>query len=307
MKTRLDALQLSGSICRMKLFFSHASVDLTIAQAIVLRLNELQDVECSLSAYDIRAGQDWERHLREESRKCDAIACLVTRDYIQRPWFIAEWAAFWIQDKSWFLLMLDTKLEDVFSVMTRRQSAFLNDRHSVKGFLASLSSGVTAPKPLDIVAHEIVKAVAEAKRIQTIARAEANLARLAVLMQSGQDNVGKDLVEELLQAGQLDRMVALAKESTTSVKIRQLGDCLVQAGQAVAVSEFDHFISNHAESKNLGFGCLARLARNGSDESATALLRKIYRRVRDPQRRNLRDKAAEHGLDVEWPEVEPNP
>ena len=60
------------------------------------------------------------------------IACLVTPVYIDRPWFYAEWATFWYQRKPWYLLTLDTNLDDIFDVMKRRQTCFLNDRHSVQ-------------------------------------------------------------------------------------------------------------------------------------------------------------------------------
>ena len=160
----------------VRIFISHASADLPVAEAVKLRLNELPDTRCVLLATDVAPGEDWEQQIRRATRECDAIACLVTPNYIRRPWFYAEWAAFWFQEKTWFLLMLDASLDDVFEVMRRRQTAFLNNRRSVERLLVALADGHAVQRGQDLLAAEVVDAVAEAKRRQIHATVEANLA-----------------------------------------------------------------------------------------------------------------------------------
>jgi hypothetical protein len=291
----------------MKLFVSHAGIDVRIAKTLKLRLEEIPGIECFLSETDIQPGDDWEVRLRAAVQQCDGIACLVTPMYIARPWFYAEWAAFWFQQKTWYLLMMNTDLNDVFEVMRRRQNCFLNDRHSVQRLIEQLAGGRQLAQGSDILAAEIVKAVAEAQTQQERARAETNRAQLAVAMQGGHDNVAPELVGELLRAGQLDRILEIAKSqaSNSAVKLRQLAVALVGLGHASAVSAFDERIAN-AERKNLGLACLDRLNAL-KDDDALALVVRIYSGVRDPQRKNLRERAQQLGLAITWPQVEPNP
>src|SRR5215831_7151246 len=101
----------------MRLFLSHASTDLEVAEALRLRLEEIPGLTCDLLGLDIAPGEDWEQRIRRAAKDCDAIACLVTPEYIKRPWFYAEWAVFWFQErKTWYLLLLDTVLDDVCEV-----------------------------------------------------------------------------------------------------------------------------------------------------------------------------------------------
>jgi hypothetical protein len=293
----------------VRLFLSHASPDLEVAEQIKLRLEEIPEVQCLLMATEIFPGDDWEQRIRQAAQECDAIACLVTPEYIQRPWFYAEWAAFWFQEsKTWFLLMLDTSLEDVFEVMRRRQSAFLDSRRSVQQLLARLANGAVPERPLDLLADELVKSVAEARVRAFRARAESDLARLAVLLRAGEDNISSELVDRLLVADHLDDVVFLAQkpESDGPTKRRQLGVLLVTRGLSSSAARFDEQIKNNAERRTIGYACLERI-REQDDEEANSLLEKIYRAVRDPQRRDLRDRATELGLQVNWPEVRPNP
>ena len=293
----------------MRLFISHANTNLEVAEALKLRLSELPDVVCFLLATDIAPGEDWEQRIRQAAHDCDAIACLVTPDYIQRPWFYAEWATFWYQEKPWYLLMLDAGLDDVFEVMRRRQTTFLDQRRSVERLITSLLAGRTSERSPDLLADELVKAVREGRRREVSARAEANLARLSLLLQGNQDNVSAPLIDELLAADQIERVVGLASSARSDgpTKRRQLGVILVQRGLANAAAEFDHLIANNAERRTIGLACLDRMEIVPDDHSAQVLLFKIYRGVREPQRRDLRHRAVQMGLDIDWPEVESNP
>lgn len=293
----------------MRLFISHATTDLEVAEALKLRFEEIPDLHCALLATDIAPGDDWEVRIRRAARECDAIACLVTPEYIKRPWFYAEWAAFWFQkNKTWYMLMLDTSLDDVFEVMRRRQSAFLNDRRSVERLLTALAKAGLPGRGLDLLADETVKAVFAARTRAATGRAEADLARLATRLRSGQENVSDDLVDRLLLAGRQNDIIQLARNSSSNgpTKRRQLAVCLIAQGKSDAAGAFDELITNNAERRTVGIACLDRLARQ-TDGDALALVLKIYRAIREPQRRDLRNHASALGAEVEWPDVDPNP
>lgn len=82
---------------------------------------------------------------------------------------------------------------------------------------------------------------------------------------------------------------------------------LVERGHASSAAEFDHLILNNAERRTLGYACLRRLGKRPDDFDARDLLIRIYRAVRDPQRRNLETTATDMAIEIDWPEVEPNP
>jgi hypothetical protein len=293
----------------VRLFLSHASTDLEVAESLKLRLEEIPGLECSLLATDIAPGDDWEQRIRRAAQECDAIACLVTPEYIKRPWFYAEWAVFWFQEgKTWYLLMLDTSLDDVFDVMRRRQSASLTDRRSVERLLRALVTAEAPEMGIDLLADETVRAVVAARSRAARAHSEADLARLATCLRAGEDNIRGDLVDRLLISGRINDVVRIAcdPQSNGQTKRRQLAVLLVQRGMAIEAAKFDGLIVNNAERRTIGIACLDHLAQL-PDEEATALLLRIYIAVREPQRRNLRDHADALGLFIPWPGVDRNP
>lgn len=291
----------------MRLFISHATTDLEVAEVLKLRLEEIPDLHCSLLTTDIAPGEDWEQRIRWAAKECDAIACLVTPDYINRPWFYAEWAAFWVQDKSWYLLMLDTLLDDLFEVIRRRESAFLDDRRSVERLLTALAVAGLPKRGIDLLADETVRAVLAARTRVAMSHAEADLARLATRLRAGQDNVSDDLIERLLNAGKREAIVQLARNSSSNgpTKRRQLAVSLIGRGESESAARFDELIVNNAERRTVGIACIDRVA-TLRDDAALALMMKIYRAVNEPQRRDLRNHASAVGVEVEWPDVDPN-
>lgn len=288
----------------VRLFLSHAATDLAVAKALRLRLEEVPDVQCFVLADDLAPGNDWEVQIRRAASECEAIACLVTPEYMDRPWFYAEWAAFWFQEKTWFLLMYRTSLDDVFEVMRRRHVAFLDDRRSVEKLFAELAEGRQPARGFDLLAAETVRSVADADARQARARLEDNLTRLGVLMRQGESNVSEDVLDALLGSGQLDAIVRIARQTSSDgpVKRRQLATLLVARGHAATAAQFDDLIANHAERRTVGWACLARVQGSPDDAAARQLLEKIYQAIRDPQRRDLRQRAEELGLRIAWPD-----
>jgi TIR domain len=290
----------------MKLFISHAQVDIEVAHALQLRLDELSgELSCFLLADEVFAGDNWEERIREAAKTCDAILCLATADYIERPWFAAEWALFWFQDKPWYLTLHDVSLESVFAPLGRRQAVRLDDRRSVERLMRSLieHGKLTSVAATDLLANETVTAIREAEKRSAVARAEVDLAQFAVSLRRGTDNVDAELVERLVSIDRLDSMMQLASQEDNSVALRQLAVLLLPLGEFNAASRLGARIENLAERSKIGVAALDELARDSENVRALDLLLETYGSVREPQRRGLRAAAESRGIDIDWPDV----
>ena len=196
--------------------------------------------------------------------------------------------------------MLDTTLDEVFEVMRRRHVAYLGDRRSVQRLLTALGGGNVSVSSLDLLANEVVVAVGEASGRQALARVEANMAALAMTLRSGTGNIAQEVVDQLVAAGQAERIadIALLPTAYADTKLRQLAVFLIDRRLADVVSRFVDRIANNAERRSVGYSCLASIRGSSTDAAASQLLMSVYKSVRDPQRRNLRDRAAELGLQL---------
>lgn len=292
----------------MKLFLSHAASEYYLAQTVRLRLEELSDeIECFLHADDVIAGDDWEARIRTAAGECDGLVSLVTRNYIERPWFVAEWAAFWFQDKPWYLLLRGVTPDSVFEPMRRRQAFSLDDRRSVERFLSSLTVNSARSGPVDLLANEVVKAVTSAEREHAAGRVQTNLSRLAESLKRGTDNVDRAIVKELERSGHLPQAIELAHQTDNSVALRQLASILIELDRLDEVSIVVKRIPNNAERRTVALATMDHLGKDPQNAAAKALLLDIYSLVRQPQRRDLWDAATERHLDVEWPDLPDNP
>ncbi len=292
----------------MKLFLSHAGSDLYLAKALRLRLEELSDdLSCFLFADDVFAGDDWERRIRAAAEECDGIISIASDAYVDRPWFIAEWAAFWVQRKTWYLLLYKVDLDRVFAPMQRRQAFSLLDWRQVEQFLETLPVQLSGSQPLDLISAELVKAVAAAEQKQVGMAAEANLRRLEASLQTGSPNVDGGVVDALSRAGRLPQVLEIVARSDNSVALRQLASALFGLRQIDAARTVSERIMNNAERRTVGLVILDSLKQAPEDSEAAGLLLHIYELVRDPQRRDLETAARERGIAIEWPQLASNP
>jgi TIR domain len=293
----------------MQLFISHAQVDIEVAHALQLRLDELSDdLSCFLLADAVFAGDNWEDRIRVAAKSCDAILCLATADYIERPWFAAEWALFWFQEKPWYLALHDVALEKVFRPLHGRQAVGLDDRRSVERLMLSLIEhgklrSTAAP---DLLADETVKAIRQASQRARLARAESDLASFAVSLRRGTDNVDAELVGRLVSIGRLEAVMELASEGDNWVALRQLAVCLLQLGEFDAAAQLAERIENRAERRTIGVAALDALSRGHESSRALELVRAVYTSVREPQRRDLRTAAELRDLNIDWPDAPPS-
>jgi TIR domain len=293
----------------MQLFISHAQVDIEVAHTLRLRLDELsKDLHCFLLADEVFAGDNWEERIRAAAKSCDAILCLATADYIERPWFAAEWALFWFQEKPWYLALHDVSLEKVFKPLHGRQAVRLDDRRSVELLMRSLIThgSLASTAAPDLLADETVKAIDQAAQRARLARAESDLATFAVSLRRGTDNVDSELVERLVSIDRLESIMELASEADNWVALRQLAVLLLEFGEFDPATQLAERIENRAERRTIGIAALDAISRGHENIRATQLVRGIYKSVREPQRRDLRTAAESRGLDIDWPDVTAN-
>jgi hypothetical protein len=293
----------------MELFISHAQVDIEVAHALRLRLDELsEELDCFLLADAVFAGDNWEERIRAAAKSCDAILCLATPDYVERPWFAAEWALFWFQEKPWYLALHDVALETVFKPLHGRQAVRLDERRSVERLMRSLieHGGLLSTAAPDLLADETVTAIREATRRSRLAHAESDLATFAVSLRRGTDNVDAELVERLVSIGRLNEMMEQASAVDNWVALRQFAVCLLQLSEFDAAAQLADRVENRAERRTIGIAALDVLSREQSNHHATELVHAIYTSVREPQRRELRTAGELRGLDIDWPDVAPS-
>ncbi len=182
------------------------------------------------------------------------------------------------------------------------------------GLLIATSGFTTAARSLAETLPVTLRSLSEVlgsandEELLGVGYADADLGRLARRLRAGEDNVSADIVERLVRSNRVDQMVNLARDPASNgpTKRRQLAVILVMQGEAEAVSRFDELIRNNAERRTVALACLDRL-RERDDDEALRLLLKIYRAVREPQRRDVRDHASKLGLPINWPAVDPNP
>lgn len=292
----------------MRLFISHANADLALAQTLRVRLQEISDeLSCFVLADDVFGGDLWEERIRAVACDCDGILSLVTTRYVERPWFVAEWALFWFQDKPWYLLVDDVDLDKVFEPMRRRQASRLEDRYDIERFLRALPVKQSGSRSLDVVASELTRAFADACATAARARLEANLVQFAVSLKKGTQDVSDRVVDELIRAGGLPNAVGHALGSDNSVALRQFAVILVERGAIDQAQTVSDQIPNNAERRSVGLAVLDRLAEEPARTDLDVFVRHIFVSVREPQRRDMKQGASRRGISIDWPDVAPNP
>lgn len=112
-----------------------------------------------------------------------------------------------------------------------------------------------------------------------------------------------------MEAGELEGALVLAKQSDSSLKQRQFAVALLRRGDLANAREVMRVIKNRAERRSVGVALLHQVHRRGTplDEEEKGMLAEIYRSVRDPQRRDLRDVAEQLEFELVWPDVEHSP
>ena len=71
-----------------RIFVSHTGNDKVIAEEVTRIINNAfeGDIEFYLASQEIGGGDEWKEAIKDNINKCDAIICLVTPEYVHKPW-----------------------------------------------------------------------------------------------------------------------------------------------------------------------------------------------------------------------------
>jgi len=143
----------------------------------------------------------------------------------------AEWACFWVADKTTYLLRLGVALEDVFEPMRASQMADLASVSSMTAFLDAVAEGNTDNYTL---ATALVKRVERARTEQASVHVEGLMKTLLTSI----DAVPDSHIRSLIAAGQIEELTHVHKRvvepgaNLTRVRLNQVARLLIQAGVA---------------------------------------------------------------------------
>lgn len=219
-----------------KIFLSHASPDKLIAQEVMRVVNNAfeGDIEVYLAFRELAGGRAWKEELRHRLDTSDAIMSIVTADSISKPWLYVEWSAFWLQDRKYYILLVDDiKVSDLFQPMQDRQATRLLDAASVRLLFRALSedSGHGAI-PYGHV-QELIDSVRDTLEIKIREVAEQSFAKFRdEFRELPSDDREKDEVASFfLDSGELDHFLRVCREiRDDSIKTKFLYK-LIRKGQ----------------------------------------------------------------------------
>ena len=126
-----------------KIFVSHTGIDKNIANEVSRVVNNAfnGDIELFVAFQEIRGGDEWKEVIKTNLNDCNAILCIVTKEYAHKPWLFIEWSAFWLADKKYYILVTeDVSVDELVHPMQDRQVTHINDDSSVRMFFRALAS-----------------------------------------------------------------------------------------------------------------------------------------------------------------------
>jgi hypothetical protein len=142
--------------CGYTIFISHSSKNFELAKAIKTNLNNA--FEGNLNFFlspEMSLGAKWKEQIQESFSSCDAGLFLVTPDFSESSWLIAEFTAFWMQDKPTYILSvgeINFGFNSFFSIVNDIQRGKLSDKNMVKSLILQLSRATdTTEVPYKVV------------------------------------------------------------------------------------------------------------------------------------------------------------
>jgi hypothetical protein len=155
-----------------KIFISHASKDLPVAESIKSIITEVFNgkIELFMAASDLLSAAEWKAELKNQLAANDAIISLMTADSIGKPWLYVEWSPFWLSDKVVYVLHTgDVNLGELIHPMQDRQATNILNREQVRGLFASLAAKADSKIPADHIDRFVIamKQAVEKKLLNT--------------------------------------------------------------------------------------------------------------------------------------------
>lgn len=160
-----------------KLFISYSVPEAKLANQVANSINDAfgGSVQTFLSDKDLMHGKAWKDQLKVKLKEYDAILIVLTPRYLKRPWAYVEWAAFWMEDKDYYILLTDNiEVNDLISPMQDCQATRLFNPEEVMRLFTTIKQDANykdrtpfeEAKVLSLTAQQIYKdLLAEEKSI----------------------------------------------------------------------------------------------------------------------------------------------
>ncbi len=124
-----------------KIFISYYTGEQELANLVKSTLNNAfkGNVLLFLASEKILPGENWKLVLQDALHEYDSILSIVTPAYIKRPMMFIEWTAFWLNNRTTYLLRTnDVRISDLPSPMQDSQSIDFFQEEEVKKLLEKL-------------------------------------------------------------------------------------------------------------------------------------------------------------------------
>lgn len=138
-----------------RIFVSYSKFDELIADTVASSINNYfrGDINVFFAPKNIQAGDKWKKVILNALREYDALILLISPDTYEKPWLIAEFTAFWLQDKDIYILKYgDLDFSKLFNIFTDYQICDIKEISHIKGLIEVLSTKAgTVFSPFDKV------------------------------------------------------------------------------------------------------------------------------------------------------------
>lgn len=125
-----------------KIFISYTEKETVLAEFIRNTINNAfqGNVFLFLSASDILGGDKWKNVIQDALLEYDACLSVLTPRFKDRPWAYVEWSAFWLRNKTTFLVTTDdVSVQDLLGPMLDSQVSRLFHEEDIKKLLAAIA------------------------------------------------------------------------------------------------------------------------------------------------------------------------
>lgn len=126
-----------------KLFLSFSLEEADLAEHIRNTLNNAFRGKISFffSRDNILGGVEWKSEIKRALLDCDAALTILTPSYLERPWAYIEWSAFWLKEKTTYIIVTDdVEFKDIVDPMKDSQSTELFSEIDARKLLESLAT-----------------------------------------------------------------------------------------------------------------------------------------------------------------------
>lgn len=150
-----------------KIFLSYSVQETELAEFIRNALNRAFKNKVEFIFNSIRGGEKWKEVLQKALKESDASLTILTPKYLQRPWAYIEWSAFWLNEKTTYLILTDDiEVRDIVSPMRDIQCTQVFSENDVIKLIESIAEKAKCNfVPYEIVAEIVNKSKAIYEKI----------------------------------------------------------------------------------------------------------------------------------------------